>query len=328
MPDVLLNRRQILLTAVESVYGVDRAPQETNSYQAIRILEPMTIDLGQEHIEQTGGLNTLGFSRPFATVRPVGLSFRTFVQGLDSGSYTTNRKPPVGDLLRSCGMMEVFVTSNAAGVPEYSYTPTGRVQSQTSQTFVAHVDGYEHRITGAMGNVNILLVAATPVIAEWNFRGVLTTEASTSRGNPVGLPTGVPFRWIGSGSIYIESLSAIIENLNFNSGNRILEQRASLAPSGSGIIRVMITERAPGGSMDPEATQAGSMDFINLWRSTSGSAIRVQAGIAQSGRFTLVASQAVTKTLTRQDKEGLAVFGVDYQAYERSGDDEYRIVFD
>lgn len=328
MPDVLLNRRELLITAIESIYATDRAPQETNSYQAIRLIEPFNIDLGQEVIEQTGGLNTLGFSRPYATVRPVGLTFRTFVQGLDSGSYTTNRKPPIGDLLRACGMLEVFTSSTAAGIPEYRYTPAGRVQSQTSQTMIPHIDGYEHRIVGAMGNVNFVYVGASPVIAEFNFRGILSTEASTARGNPTGLPTGAPPRWVGSGSVYIQSLSAVIENMNFNTGNRIFEQRASQALSGSGIAKILITERAPSGSFDPEATNASSFDFINEWRSTSGAVLRAQVGITQGNRFTLINSQAISKTLARQDKDGLAVFGVDYQAYERSGDDEYALIFD
>jgi hypothetical protein len=328
MPDVAINRRQILLSAVESSYGVDRAPQEANSYQAIRLIEPFTVDLGQEVIEQNGGLSTLGFSRPYATVRPVGVTFRTFVVGHDAGSYTANNKPPLGDLLRGCGMIETFVSSNEFGRPAYTYAPAGRVQSQASHTLVAHVDGYEHRILGAMGNVNFIMVGASPIIAEFNFRGLLSTEANTLRSTPVGLPSGTPPRWVGSGSIIVASLAAVVENMNFNTNNKIFEQRASLALSGSGIIKVVITERSPGGSFDPEATNASSYDWINAWRSTSGAYVNVAAGTVQGNRFTLTSSQIISKTLRWQDKEGLAVFGIDYQAYERNGNDEYRIMFD
>lgn len=324
--DVALNRRQILLSAVESSYGVDRAPQETTSYQAIRIIEPFALDLGQEVLEQTGGLNTLGFSRPFGTVRPVGISFKTFVQGVGT-SYTATVKPPLGDLLRGCGMLETFVTSNAQGRPGYSYKPLSRVQSQASVTFVAHVDGYEHRIVGAMGNVNFVGVAATPFVAEFNFRGQLSTEASTTRGTPVGLPTATPARWVGSGSVFVQSLTAVIENLNMNTGNRIFEQRASNALSGSGIIKCLITERQPGGSIDPEATNAGSFDWVNVWRSSSGALLYAQAGVAQGECFSIVCSQAVFKTLARQDKSGLATFGVGWSGYEVAGDDDLELRF-
>ena len=305
----------------------DRAPQEANSYQAIRIIEPFQLDLGQDKLDQTGGLGTLGFSRPIGTVRPVGITFKTFLQGLEGTSYTTVNKPPAGDLLRACGLLETFVTSNAAGVPEYSYAPAGRVQSQASQNIIAHIDGYDHRILGAMGNVNMLFVAATPVVAEWNFRGLLSTEATTVRGQPVGLPSATPQRWVGSGSVFVQSLNAVIENLSFNTGNRVYEQKASIALSGSGIFRVLITERAPGGSYDPEATGVTSFDFINAWRSSSGAVLFAQAGVAQGNRLTLVCSQAINNALTRQDKEGLAVFGIDWQAYERLGDDQFVIKF-
>src|ERR1051325_3069862 len=326
--DVALNRRQILLTAVESLYGVERLPQETNSGQAIRTIEPFQLDLGQEVLEQTGGLNTLGFSRPFGTVRPAGISFKTVIQGTTStASYSTAIKPPCADLFRACGMLETFVTSNAVGRPQWSYKPLSRVQSQCSVTLVANVDGYEHRLIGCMGNVNIVGVAATPFVAEWNFRGQLSTEASTTRGTPVGLPTVTPARWVGSGSVFVQSLAAVIENLNMNTGNTIFEQRASNAQSGSGIIKCLITERAPGGSVDPEATNASSYDWVNVWRSSSGALLYAQAGVAQGECFAIVSSQAVFKTLARQDKTGLATFGVGYNAYETLGDDDAELRF-
>ena len=325
--DVALNRREILLSAVESLYGIDRAPQETNSYQAIRTIEPFVLDLSQEVLEQTGGLNTLGFSRPFGTVRPVGISYKTFVQGTGGVSYSATVKPPAGDLIRSCGYLETFVSSNAQGRPMYSYKPLSRVQSQCSMTFVANVDGYEHRIIGAMGNVNFVGVAATPFVAEWNFRGQLSTEASTTRGTPVGLPTATPARWVGSGSVFVQSLAAVIENLNANTGNRIFEQRASNALSGSGIIKCLITERQPGGSVDPEATNAGSFDWVNVWRSSSGAQLYAQAGVAQGECFAIVSSQAVFKTLARQDKTGLATFGIGWNGYEVAGDDDIEFRF-
>lgn len=321
--DVSLNRRQILLTRIESLYGQDALPQETTSGQAIRIIEPFQLDLGQEVLEQTGGLNTLGFSRPFGTVRPVGITFKTFLQGTTSvATYSATIKPPCADLFRACGMLETFATSNSVGRPQYSYRPLSRVQSQASVTLVANVDGYEHRLIGCMGNVNIVGVAATPFVAEWNFRGQLSTEASTTRGTPVGLPTATPARWVGSGSVFVQSLAAVIENLNANTGNRIFEQRASNAQSGSGIIKCLITERQPGGSVDPEATNASSFDWVNVWRSSSGAQLYAQAGVAQGECFAIVSSQAVFKTLARQDKTGLAVFGIGWTGYEVSGDDD------
>ena len=316
-----------MMGKVETTAGVDAAPQETNSYEPVRLIEPFTIDITQENIEVTGGLGSLGYSRPYATVRPAGVTFRTFVQGIDATTYTATVKPPIGQWLRACGMIESFVSSNASGVPQYDYTPANRVQSQTSLTMVAHVDGYEHRMTAGMGNCNIIGVAATPFIAEFTMRGVLTTEASTTRGTPVGFPSNTPPRWIGSGSIFVSSLGAVIENLNFNTNNTVFEQRASLAPSGSGIIKILITERAPGGSFDPEMTTASSYDWINAWRSTSGSLLQVRAGTVQGNTFTLVCSQAISKTLARQDKSGLAVFGIDWQAYEVAGGDDFRISF-
>ena len=325
MPDIFLTRRQIMMTALEATYATDAAPQAT-SYQAIRMIEPFKLDLSTEMLEQEAGLLTRGRSRPISTVRPIGVTFRTYVQGLDAKSYTATDKPPIGDLLRCCGLQETFASSNAAGQPEYRYDQATDVGSDFGLTIVAHQDGFEHRFVGARGNVNFIWQAAAPVIADFNFRGQLTTEASTTRTAPTGMPTVIPPRWIGSGTIFIGSLAANVENLNFNTNNTLFEQKASRASSASGIIAVWITQRSPGGSFDPEANSAS--DFFGAWRSTSGGVLRLQAGLTQSNRFTLVASQVIYKQVSWGDKEGMGIFSTDFEAYERNSDDSFRITFD
>ena len=327
MPDVFLSRRQLMITAIESTYAVDRNPEATNSYQPIRLIDPFTLNLGQEFVENAGGNLTSGFGRPIATVRPAGVTFRTYVQGLDSGSYTTTRKPPVGDLLRACGLFETFVTSNADGQPEYQYAPRADVGSDTSINIVAHQDGYEHRLVGNRGNVNLIFGAYAPVVAEFTFRGLLRTEAATTRVSSVVIPTGVPPVWIGSGTIFVSSLAGNVENLSFNTNYTVLEQRASLADSGSGIVQILLTDRQPGGSFDPEATQPGTHDFFGAWRNSSGSVLRARAGTTQGNRVTLISSQAVYRNVGWGDKSGLNIFNVDFQAAERNGNDEYQILF-
>ena len=319
--DVFLTRRQLLMAGLESAYGTDAAPQHTSSYQAIRMIDPFALDLGTEMVEVQAGALTRGMSRPIATVRPAGITFRTFVQGTAAVSYTASVKPPIGDLLRACGLQETF----AAAV--YTYAPATDVGSDRSVTIVAHQDGYEHRILGCQGNVNFIFKAGEPVVAEFNFRGMLSTEANTTRAAPTGLPSVVPPRWVGSGSVFVESLSADIENANFNTNNTVLEARASRANSATGISKVVITERAPGGSLDPEATEPGTFNFFPIWRSTSGFALRLQTGIDLFNRMSIISSRTVLKTVGWGDKSGMSIFNVDFQAYENSGDDEYQITF-
>ena len=324
MPDIFLTRRQLLMVGLEATYGTDALPQHTSSYQAIRLVDPFVLDLGTEMVEQQAGVLSRGMSRPIATVRPAGITFRTYVQGTNASTYTAAVKPPVGDMLRACGQFETLV---AGGVGQYQYAPSADVGSDRAVTIVAHQDGYEHRLLGCQGNVNFIFKAAEPVVAEFNFRGILSTEASTARGAPTGLPTVVPPRWIGSGSVFVESLTGNIENANFNTNNTIFEQRASQATSASGISKVLITQRAPGGSFDPEATEPNTLNFFGVWRSTSGAVLRLQAGTDQSNRMIITASQTVFKKVGWGDKEGMSIFNTDYQAYERSGDDESLIAF-
>ena len=329
--DVFLTRRQILLAKIEATYGTDAAPQEANSYQAIRLIGPFVLDLGQENVEISGGNLSRGRSRPIATVKPTGITFRTYVHGITSPAsgfiYTATAKPALGDLFRSCGMFETLETVGYAG-GRYRYAPSADVGSDSSMTMVAHQDGFEHRFLGCRGNVNFIFQASAPVIAEFNMRGILSTEASTTRSAPTGLPTIVPPRWVGSGSIFVESLSGVVENLNFNTNNTIFEDRASNASSASGISAIIITERAPGGSFDPEATEPSTLNFFAQWRASSGAVLNVQTNVTTGNRFTLTASQAVFKKVGWQDKSGLSIFSTDFEAYERNTNDDWNLLFD
>ena len=326
--DLRLTRKQILLLRTETTYAADSDPTEANSFDSIKLIDPFTIDIAQEFVEVTGGNLTRGFDKPIATVRPFGITFRSYMVGIGGvDSYTAVVKPPLADALRACGLFETFVASNADGQAEYRYDPGDDVGSDTSVTIVVNQDGFEHRALGCRGNVNLIYSAAAPVVAEFTFRGLLSTEAETTRSTPTGLPTTVPPRWIDSGSIIVGSLAATVENLNLNTNNNVFEQRASSALSGSGIVAIILTERTPGGSFDPEATRTDTHDFLSLFRSASESVLELNTGLDSGNRFTVTASRAVYKSVGWGDKTGLAIFNTDFQAYETSANDEMRISF-
>ncbi len=327
MPDVFLTRRQLLMHKTETVYAVDAAPTHTASYDTIKLVDPFNIDLGTEMLEQSGGNFTRGSTRPIAGLRPAGVTFRTYVVGIESNTYAATVKPPIGDLLQACGLFGTFVTSNAVGRPAWRYAPAADARSDTSVTLVANQDGFEHRGVGARGNVNFIMAKASPWIAEFNFRMILSTEAATVRAAPTGLPTQIPPRWIDSGSIIVGSYAMPCENLNLATNNTVFESPASNARSSSGIIQVIITERAPGGSFDPEATHPSTVDFFSAWRSSSGAVLRLNAGVSPGNQVTITGSSMMFKRVAWGDKSGLSIFSTDYQLYERSGNDEFIVEF-
>lgn len=319
--DVFLTQQQLVLLKLETTYGSDSAPTHTASFDAIKLVDPFTLDLGQEVVEQVGGTLSRGRIRPIGTKRPIGVTFRSYLAGTNGASLAAAVKHPLASALQACALQETFAAA------QYTYQPTSDVQSDASVTIIAHQDGYEHRILGAQGNVNLIFSAAAPPIAEFNFRGILSTEASTVRAAATGLTAAIPPRWIDSGSFVVGSWFAEVENLNFNTNNTLYEQPASKAGSGSGIMRVVVTARQPGGSMDPAATQPGSFDFIGSWRATSGAIMRLAGGSQVGNRFTLTASQVVFKTVGWGDKSGLSIFNVDYEAYEVAGNDQFALSF-
>jgi hypothetical protein len=325
-----LNVKDLVLFKLETTYGLDSSPSEANSGNAIKLTEPPKIDVTQEFLEQNGGDGTRGFTTPIGTVRPTGVTFRSYVTGFSNSSpasYTASVKPPLADVFRACGMFETFITSNAAGNPEYQYNPSAAVDSDASATIVVNIDGIDTRMVGARGNCNLILSAAAPIIAEFTFRGQLTTEAQTIRGQAT-VHQVIPPRWIDSGSIIVDSYRALMENFNLNTNNTILEERASQAASGSGIARILITDRAPGGSLDPDISNTTSFDVLGKWRSSSLATVQINVGLNQGNRVTINVSASVYKRLGWGDKSGLAIFNLDYQAYKQgTGNNEWRVSF-
>ena len=327
MPEIRLERKQLMLFKIESTYGTDAVPNEANSYEAIRIMEPFDMDMTQNFVEIQPGNNTMGFDRPIPTTRPIGVTFKTFVTGLGADSYTAAKKPPIGDLLRVCGFQETFISSNANGQSEYQYNFATHPSSHLSGTAVPHHDGFDQRMLGTRGNVNFIYAAAAPVIAEFTLRGLLSTEAETARGT-VNFPDIIPPRWIDSGSVLVDSSCLDIENLNLNTNFTVYEQPSACALSGSGILGILLTERAPGGSFDPVATRTNTANIIARWRSSSRSILNLNAGLDAGNRFSITGSFMAHKTVAWAAKSGLEIFNVGYQLYQAgAGNNEMRISF-
>ncbi len=325
--DVFLTRRTLVLAKIESTYGVDAAPSHTTSYNAIRLQSPPNIDLKEDLIETVGGNLSRGRGRPIPAIKRSGVTFRTYVQGIDTTSYSASVKPPLGDLFRACGMYETFSASNSVlSTPHYEYAPSADVGSDASVTLYVNLDGKEHRMVGCRGNVNLIWAADAPVIAEFNMRGILSAENETTRAAPTGLPTATPPQWIGSGTIIVGSYSPNVNNFNFNTNNQIYEEPASVAGSASGIVCVLITERNPGGSLDPEVMLAGSYDVFGSWRATSGAVVQLNAGLTQGNKITLTMSNFVLKTTDYKDQSGLSLYSLGYEAYERNTDDNFILI--
>lgn len=327
--DVFLTRRNLLLAKIETTYGTDSSPSHTASYNAIKLMASPTIDLNEDMIETMGGNLSRGRGRPIPAIKRTATTFRTYVQGIDTASYSASVKPPIGDLLRACGLYETFSASNSVlSTPHYEYAPAADVGSDASMTIYVHMDGKEHRMTGCRGNVNFILSADAPAIAEFNMRGLLTTETEVARAAPVGFPTNTPPQWIDSGSIILAGSYGIpVENFNLNTNNTIFEEPASVAGSATGILNVLITERAPGGSFDPEVTYTGTVDLLGMWRSSSGAVVKINVGLTQGNRFTITGSQMIPKKVEYKDKSGLMLWNTNYEFCERSTDDQFRIDF-
>ena len=329
MADLYLTRKQLLLVRLETTENVDATPNHTESGDALKLIDPWTLDIGQEFHEITGNINRSD-DAPILGIREAGINFRTYLNGIDALQYTALRKPPVHAALQACGLHEVLETTWETGTA-YTYIPTVDISSDKSVTVVAHIDGYEHRITGCKGNVNFIFGANAPVIAEFTLNGRLTTQATTARAVPSGLTTVVPPKWIGPASTVIDSVSCLnMESFNLNTNNTVEIERNVASTSDTGLRRVMITHRSPGGSMDPSAIDPGTHDVFDNFKLGTAARITLSVGSDVGNVVTLAISNAIYKSAGWDDKTGVGIWDVTYQAYQSTaaaGDENFKLSF-
>lgn len=319
----------MLMVKLETTEGVDAAPQHTTSGDTLKVIDPWTLNIEQEFHELSGSINRSD-DAPILGVRQAGIQFRTYLNGIDTINFTAAAKPTVHAALQACGLYEELESSWEYG-NAYTYIPTVDISSDKTVTVVAHIDGYEHRITGCRGNVNLIFGANAPVIAEFDLTGRLTTQATTARAVPTGLTTLVPPKWIGPASTVIDSVSCLnMESFNLSTNNQIESELNMTADSEGGLSRVMIIRRAPGGSMDPTAIDPSTHDVFDNFKLGTPARISLSVGSDVGNVITLVMSNAIYKSAGWDDKTGVGIWDVTYQAYQSTaaaGDENFKLAF-
>ena len=230
------------------------------------------------------------------------------------GSGAAGTPPDYGKLLKGCGESETIVASTSV-----TYKPATNSLSN-SLTIGIYMDGVIARIWGARGNVKRSINSGKPGIVSFEFQGAAFEVVDGALLSSVSYTTIVPPAFLNA-SLLLDAYAAIVSKIDFDLGN-VLALRENIN-SPSGYLSALITGRNPKGSMDPELPTVAAYDFYGKWKTpgTLGS-LSLSASGGAGNIVTITNPKVRYARIASDERNGLRILGLDYEACLNTGDDE------
>lgn len=306
----MLSSLHVILAKIEPNPGVDAVP--TPGANAI-----LVSNLSVSPVIEKNERNPLSASlSPFLPGKPrIGIVEVKFSAEL-KGSGVPTTPPEVAPLLQACALRETI------GVSDVTYQPVSTDMKKI--TIYAYLDGMLHKITGCVGNPELLLDAGKPGGFNFSFQGL----------SQLPIDAAIP-----SGAAYDDTKAPVVESIAFSIDgyspvaskfqlalNNNITKRDSFNGAG-GYAGVEITGRKTAGSFDPEAVTRATYDFWQKMADASPSALTATIGTVAGNRCVITASNGVYDSLAWGDRNGKRIYDIPLSFARNSGDDEIVIKF-
>ena len=308
----VLTRRRLILAKIESIYGTDPTPTGSADAILVRNLEIQPLvgetvnrDLVRPYMGQADQL--------LAQVR-VEVSFEVEL----AGSGTAGTAPAYGPVLRSCGLSETVV-----GGTSVTYAPES--SGFESVTIYYHEDGIRHKVTGCRGTFELNgEVGQIPVIA-FTMTGIYNAPTDETLPTPTYANQADPliFKQGNTTSFDMFSYSGCMQSYNFTMANEVIYRELVGCTK-----EVLITNRAPSGTVVIEAPTITAKDFFTVATGTSTGSIDFQHGQTAGNIVTVTTAQSDLGNLTYSDQDGIQMLNVPFIAVPTSaGNDELSLAY-
>lgn len=200
-----------------------------------------------------------------------------------------------------------------------------------SATVGLYQDGVRHLISGARGNVafNGNSADGSPARMAFTFQGVYQGTTDTALLSGVTYEDVVPPTFMGVGlAVHGFSLDekGLFTNWSLDMANTFAPRLSANATKGA--LSVVIGDRAPAGSIDPEMVLVADHDWFGRFASGSVGRMSLTVGSSAGNRIQVAMPNVQYSAISPSDRNGILVAGVSYEAVSASvntGDDELSI---
>ena len=307
----LLTRKRLIVAKIESTYGTDPTPTGANAI-LVRNLEITPLEA--ETVNRDLVRPYLGASDQLLAQTRVSMTFEVEM----AGSGTAGTAPAYGPLLKSCGLSETVVVSTSV-----TYAPVS--SSFSSVTLYMNVDGILHKITGARGTFTLSgEVSQIPTIS-FTFTGIYNAPTDTAQLTPTysNQATPVIFKETNTSAFQLFSYAGCLQSFSFDIANEIVYRELVGCSK-----EILLTNRAPNGTVMIEAPLLAAKDFFAAAIATSTGNLTFQHGQTAGNILTFTAAQADLGGPTYADQDGIQMLNIPYIAVPTSaGNNELSLAF-
>lgn len=304
-----LMRKALVLAKEESTYGTDSVP--TNTANALLAFNPRINPVGDKVVRDPVR-DTVSPSAGIIGSRYAELAFETEYYSAGAAGVASRW----GDLLEACSETETIVASTSV-----TYKPNSLGTSAKSVTIYAYFDGRLHKLTGCVGNVELVIVAGQPLRLRWTFRGLYVAPTSVAVPTPT-FETGVdaPPKAESLTFTYNALSTLVARQLSINLGNQIANRPDVNAATG--VKGFVVTHRQGGGTMTLEAFPPSTFDVFADWVASTLRQLQFAIGTGAGKVLTVTAPKVMVDDIRQGEGDGVELFEVAFSLAMNAGDDE------
>ena len=302
----MLVKNKLILVEIEGNYGTDPTPTTGANFVAVH-----NINVSPD----------VAYNETMAT--DVSLSPRAGTLGKKSISVTFEHQlqmngatPPIDPLLLSCG----YTDSDSNGV----YVP--RTTGFQSCTIWVYEEDIVWKINGCRGNVVFNFNAGEPVTASFTMQGRYAKPTDTTFPTSVTDNGGSPCVAMNRAFAF-NSIAPVVESLSFSLNNTIVTQPNMDDSVAHGVEAVVITDRDPTGSFNPEVVKASTTpDYWSDFEAVTQRAITYVVGDG-TDNLSVSLPKIEIQNINPGDQSGIAIYDIPFQCVRNTGDDEISLTF-
>lgn len=308
----VLTRRRLILAKIESTYGTDPTPTGSSNAILVRNLEiqPLLTDTVNRELVRP----YLGQSDQLLSQTRVEVTFEVEL----AGSGTAGTAPAYGPVLRSCALSETVVADTSV-----TYAPES--SGFESCTIYYHQDGIRHKVTGCRGTFELTgEVGQIPVIS-FTMTGIYNAPTDETLPTPTysNQVTPVLFKEGNTTNFSAFGYSGCLMSYNFSIANEVIYRELVGCTK-----EVLITDRAPNGTIVIEAPTITAKDFFAVATGSSTGSITFQHGQTAGNIITMTTAQSDLGNLTYSDQDGIQMLNMPFIAVPTSaGNNEMSLAY-
>ena len=305
----LLTRKRLILAKIESTYGTDSTPTGAEAI-LVRNLEitPLQADVVTRDLIRP----YLGNFEQILANQRVEITFDVEL----AGSGVAGTAPAWGPVMKSCAMSETVV-----GTTSVTYAPVSGSFSSCSIYF--NNDGVRHKITGCRGSFSVSgEVGQIPVIS-FTMMGIYNAPDDSALPTPTysNQATPVIFKQGNTTGFQVFSYSGCLQSFSMDLANEMVYRELVGCTK-----EVLITNRAPNGTVVIEAPTIAAKDFFTIANGTATGNLTFQHGQTAGNIVTFSSPQTDIGSPTYSDQDGIQMLNLPYVATPTTaGNDELSI---